>query len=473
MRICLSATGMNKKLSFFTSAFYYTFGVILAQGFTFLLTVVVFGRMISTVDYAYISLYSMWASVFGSLVGLEAASSLNNARIHYGTQELGKYSSSLLGVGLLTLALFTGVLFCFPAFFSQALDFSPTILFFCLLQGFFAFCIMVIAQKCRVTNKPLQFVFWSSLMCMVRFVLSIIFINQMTENRYLGDIFGSLFAYAGVGVAAIILLLRDSKIMGNKAYWKFCLTLTVPIVFHTLSNLILGQADRYMLDKMTDKEQVGIYSFVYNIGLIANALWLAFNNAWTVWYFDKTKEKKTEEILVLYKKYTAFVGLFMLALLLVSPDVVSLFGGEKYAAGRTLIPLIMAGCFFMFLYTFPIGYETYKNRTIYIAVGTVSAAGVNILLNFLWIPAYGMTGAAVATLLSYVVLFAFHYLIARFLIRGFQIPFLYLLVPALILCGVMGLTYAAMDVIWLRWALGIAMLAGAVLVWRRGKGIMM
>ncbi len=463
----------DKQLSFFGSAFYYTLGVILAQGVTFL-TLMILPRLMTTDGYyTNVSLYSMWGTVFATLIGLEAASSLNNARFKFGAKNLDSYASSLLGIGLIMLGIFAALFLIFQEFFTAVLGFPLRILFDCLLQGFFTFTLALIAQKCRVTNKPLQFVVWTSLVCILRFALSMAFVTHMQANQYLGDIYASVLAYVIVGGIAAVVLLRSGKSVGNKVYWRYCLFLTVPIVFHTLASLILGRSDLYMLNRLSTPLQSDIYSFVYNIGMVANAVWLAFNNAWSVWYFDKTAENKNAEILNLYRKYAGFVTLLTVAVMLVAPDVVRWFGGEKYAVGQTIIPVIMMGCFFMFLYTFPVAYETYKNKTVYIAIGTTAAAAVNIILNFTFIPLWGALGAALTSCISYGVLFVFHYVAARFIIRDFQIGFSHLLLPALLMLGIVALTYAAMDITALRWIVAIAALVFSFFVYRKSRDIMM
>ena len=465
-----------KKFSFFGSAIFYTLGVVLAQGVQFILTQIIYGRVLESVDsavYGQITLYYQWFSVFAALVGLEAASSVNNARIKYGEERLKPYSSSLLGIGIVTLVAYIIIMSVFSGAFTSAMMFPLPVLMACAAQGFFMFCFTVIAQKCRVTGKPVQFVLWTSMAIILRLVFATAFISNMTEDIYLGDVYGSLLAYGIVGTAAFITLAKDGKTLVNREYWKYSILLTGPIVFHTLSNIVLGLGDKYMLTLMLGDSEMGKYSYVYTIGLLANAVWLAFNNAWTVWYYDRTRENDIKAIDNLFVKYSGFVTLLTFALLMASPDLVTLFGKPEYHSHIALLPVIMLGCYFMFLYSFPVAYETYKNKTGYIAVGTVSAAALNIGLNFYFIPRWGSMGAAITTLISYAALFIFHYLIAKFIIKGFQIKFSRLIIPAAVTAGVAALTYALLDAAALRWVLAVFFVACSFVVYRKSRHIMM
>ncbi len=464
---------MSKKHSFFGSAIFYTLGVVLGLGAQFLLTSIVYGQFMPPDQYALFQIYNLWFQVFGIIVGLGASDSINNARIHFGNEKLHGYSSSLLGIGVVSLGGFALIMTAMQSVLVPLMSFSLPILLAALVQGFFSFCTLVIAQKCRVLGKPVQFVVWSSLAQVLRLVLCFAIVSQMTENQYLGHVYGSFIAYGGVGVLSIIFLIKEGGFVISREYWRYCLIITIPMVFHGISSLALGQADLLMMEKMRGATEAGIYSYVYGLGSIANAIWLAFNNAWTVWYFDKTKEGRDGEVRDLYKKYAALITLLTCAIILIAPDLVRLFAKPEYLAGIGFIPVIMMGGFFMFLYTFAINYETYRAKTLYIAFGTIAAVAVNIVLNYFFIPLWGGMGAAWATLISYIMLFVFHYMISRFIIKGFQIRLGALLLPALPAAAVALLSFFAVDIFWLRWIVAAASLVASWFVFKRSRHIMM
>lgn len=452
----------------------YTLGVILAQGVTFLLVQVLFPRVITNpADFTEINLYAMWANVFASIIGLQAASSVNNARIDFGIENLASYTSSLVGIGLIMLGVICGLVAVFTPAITSFTGFPLYVVFSFLAQGFFYFCVMLNAEKCRVLYMPLQFVLWTALVCILRLVFSMIFVTHIKENQYLGDVAGSLIANGIVGIAAITSMYKRGRKIADIKNWKYCLNISVPIVFHTLSSMILAQSDQQMLKMMIGEQKTAPYSYAYNMSALANAVWLAFNNAWAVWYFDRVNEGNNTLIVDLYKKYALFVTLFNAAVLLVAPDLIVWLGGADYVQGANIIPIMMIGCFFMFLYTFPVNYESYAKKTKFIALGTTCAALVNIGLNFWFIPNLGITGAAITTLIAYGMLFLFHYLIVKFIIKGFQIDLKNLLLPALFIVGVAALTYLFMNLWGLRWILALCALTFSFILYRKSKDVIM
>ncbi len=463
---------MGKNRSFFGSAFFYTIGVVLAQG-TSAITTIVLGRLMPTEQFALVAVYYMWFTIFGVVAGLQAFGSVNNARLEFGRDKLDAYTSSTYGLGIISTAVMMGIFFLLQNPLSASMQFPFSVILLCLVQGFFSFTVQHLAAKYRVSNQPGKFVFWTATVYLLRLAISVILVLQMTQNQYLGDVYGSSIAFGAVGIAAAVFIFARGKTFFNAKWWKYCLSISLPLVASGLANYVLLQANRVMLQNLSTPVETGVYSFVATIAVAVTGVWLAFNNAWSVWYFDKTHAGAKEEILHLYKKYSLFVTFLSVWFTLVSPDIVRILGGTQYEAGVPMIPLIVAGCFFLFLYSFAVNYETYKRKTPYIAIGTVSAAALNIVLNLFLIPQYGGMGAAVATLLSYTALFVIHYIFAKYVIRGFEIGFIRLLVPALYMLAAMAATYLLMDVWPARWAVGIVMLVLSFRTYRQSRHIMM
>ena len=151
--------------------------------------------------------------------------------------------------------------------------------------------------------------------------------------------------------------------------------------------------------------------------------------------------------------------------LFLSPEFVRLFADKNYWGGINLIPLIVLSIFFTFLYSFGVNFELYLRKTKWIAIGTTAAAVVNIVLNALLIPKYELCGAAIATLISYVLLFVFHQLCARKMQDELQYPYgiLFFIKPIGIILMAVILFYIVQNLLIIRW--GIAAIVGVYLVW--------
>ena len=142
-----------------------------------------------------------------------------------------------------------------------------------------------------------------------------------------------------------------------------------------------------------------------------------------------------------------------------------LFASKDFWPGMDLIPIMVISVYMVFLYSFPVNFEFYHKKTSVIAAGTCGAAILNILFNFLLIPIWGIMGAALATMASYVLLFCFHQVLAHYIGQG---TYHYQTVKFLPGLAVLTLTaiifYIASDFWYIRWIL--ALITGVLLIRR-------
>lgn len=149
----------------------------------------------------------------------------------------------------------------------------------------------------------------------------------------------------------------------------------------------------------------------------------------------------------------------------VSPEFVKIFADKNYWGGIGLIPLIVLAVFFTFLYSFAVNYELYHRKTKWIAVGTTAAALCNIIMNTLLIPRFELFGAAMATLLSYFLLFLFHQICAHKIRKEGDYPYKisFFIKRIVIVLVASALFYFVENLIVIRWC--IAVLVGVYLLW--------
>ena len=86
---------------------------------------------------------------------------------------------------------------------------------------------------------------------------------------------------------------------------------------------------------------------------------------------------------------------------------------EKYFSGIYIIPSVSVGVFFTALYSLFMRIELYLKETKFTMFASLVAAVLNLILNYIFIPIYGMYAAGYTTLFCYIVLALGHYLILR------------------------------------------------------------
>lgn len=292
----------------------------------------------------------------------------------------------------------------------------------------------------------------------VSVVVSIFLIYKENDNSiYLGRIYGVATTYLVAAIIVWLLLFLKKPVGIKKEYLKYGIAVGFPIVFHSLSQQILGQSDRVMMQWFgVNADKIGIYSLFYTISSVLVTILGALNNSWCPFYYDDLNEEKWN---ILNKKCKNYIELFTvlgIGFLFLSREVSYLMADESYWSGMNIIPILTFAVYFTFMYQFPVNFEFFHKKTKIIAIGTVGAGILNIILNAIMIPKWGMYGAAIATAISYLALFFAHYYIV---IHMKEHPYhlnIKIFIPGLI-CMMIGafLFYVFASYWYVRWGLGI------------------
>ena len=451
-----------KKLLTGTSAnqlaFFNMLGPIILNGVNFF-TVPVFTRMLGTENYGVVSLYTTWVQVLTIVMGIQTCGTIAAARVHIDKKELDAFYSSILSLSCLVSAVLTVLIVIFINPIAAFMQFNKIVVLLIVAQSFGAYVINFVTIK-YIHHKQASLNFLVSVVVtLVSVFLSLILIVNIDtfEDRYWGRIIGYAVPNVVVGIILGIQIFAKGKTGYRKDYWRFCLPLCLPLIFHNLSQILLAQSDRIMLQKlMNDNGAVGIYSFIFNFVHIINIIYSAMNNTWVPLYYDHLKAGEMDAIRRRTRNYMVLYTILTMGFMLLAPEVVKLFASEDFWSGTNLIPIMTVAYYMVFLYSFPVNYEFYHRETKIIAVGTCLAALVNIVANYFMIPIWGIAGASIATMGSYVLLFFFHHFIAKYFIKGAKYhykftTFLPGIAAVLVTCGVFYLFY---DFWYIRWGIG-------------------
>lgn len=437
----------------FTNAIWYTVGSLLINAIS-LFSTPIFTRLMSPSDYGIVSIYTLWVSIFVIFIGMQAHGSINNALIQYGSNKLDGYISSITFMSFIFFCIVFGIVLIFSNTFSLLLNINVQLTLLMVLQSYFTFCLSILSAKFTCLQQKYRYLLQSLIIAILTIGLSIILVMSKPKGEgYLGRIYGVAIPNILIGFGCFIFLLFKGSIFLKKEYWSFCLKLTLPLILHGLSQLVLAQSDRYMISKMLGDTATGIYSFAYTLGSIISVIWAAFNNAWVPWYFKMSKEGENKKIIHAYKQYILLFMIMTIGYIYISPEFVRIMGSYEYRSGVNILPIISVSGYFIFLYSFPVNFEFYNRKTILISIGTAGAALINIGLNFILIPIFQERGAAIATLVSYILLFIFHDILSRKLLSGFQLSSKEMYSSGIIVLGMTVLYYFLAENLLARWSI--------------------
>ena len=217
-----------------------------------------------------------------------------------------------------------------------------------------------------------------------------------------GNFTGTLLVYAGLlayrreqlGLELDRPLLREMNRFG------------MPLVPSALFLWALNFSDRFFLVRLSGPREVGLYSIGVRVASAIILLLAAFRTAWPAFAYSIEDDDEAARTYSYVLTYLVLVTSWMaLALGLLAPWLVQLLTTEEfYSAERVVAPLAFAAAAFGAYIVVVIGIgRARRTRSNWIVTGV--AAALNVALNIVLIPAFGMMGAAVATIGAYGALF--------------------------------------------------------------------
>jgi len=243
--------------------------------------------------------------------------------------------------------------------------------------------------------------------------LSVFFVLFLSWGIY-GLFIGQIVAYGLTALLLLYLLFKGKTSNFNISYFSFnflknAVTYGFPLIWLELSNNILALSDRYIILFFGGARDVALYSAGYNVTqygleLLYRPLWLAIVPIYLKIHSKEGRED-TEKFLSRTLKYYLMAGIpIVFGVSYMGRELLSLLATAKYEGAYVVIPVISLS--YLFFGTFSIisaGIHIQK-KTYILMYASLFAAAVNIGLNFLLIPAMGIMGAAIATLISYIIL---------------------------------------------------------------------
>lgn len=372
----------------------------------------IYTRFLTPKDYGTIELLTMTTDVFGMLVGLGITTAIFRYYYKYETDEERKKiisTATMLLIAFYLMASNVGYFLSSPLS-ELILDGSKEANFYFKLIFtifFFQSFIEVPLVFIKAQQRPYFFVIINTSKLIVQISLNIYFIVFL-KMHVLGVLYSTLISFVIFGS---ILIVYTFKTVGFKFTYDIAVSMIkfgAPFIITNICDFVLTFSDRYFLKAYTSLTTVGIYSLGYKLGFV---LWafavMPFMNIWGPQRFEIVKNENNK--IINHKVFFAF-NLFVISIALLlslfSQDLFRIMSASTFWEAYKIVPLIMLAYILQAWTSFVNFGVLYTEKTIYIAIGTLSAAIVIVVFSFFLIPKYGMNGAALATIFAFTIRFA-------------------------------------------------------------------
>ncbi|MFW6038432.1 MAG: flippase [Candidatus Saliniplasma sp.] len=193
----------------------------------------------------------------------------------------------------------------------------------------------------------------------------------------------------------------------KKNVTKKVLKFGVPLIFTMTFMTIMKSMDRVIIGYFLETSDVGVYSVAAGIPLMIGSMFAPISTVLLPTFSEReSKGESSELILKEVFSFLLFISIpLIIFIILFSQDILLIVFGEEYVLGAMVLSLTSIEIF-LFSGERLLGASVVASeRTTRYALGMGISAISNISMNIILIPIWGIEGAAIATVLSFLILF--------------------------------------------------------------------
>ena len=394
---------VNDKKAF-KSGVWYTTSNFLVKGIGFITTPIFF-FFLSKSEFGLYNNYVSWLAIFSILVTLHLDSTLISARYDY-ESKFDEYIYSVLSLSTLSAIVWLLLVNIFSDVFVSFLGMDQVYINAMLVYLIFLPAVTLFQTRERYLFEYKKTVA-SSLFIAVGTALISVFLVVNMRNKLAGRVIGSIIPTVILGFFLYLYFIKKGKRIDLK-YWKYALPVCLPFIPHLLSLTFLNSTDRVMINRWCGAEDTAIYSLAYTCGSMVTMLLTSMNSAFAPWLGEKLNSGSHDEIRKFSRVYILGFSFLAIGIMSVAPEILLILGGQAYSEAKFVMTPIAMGCVCQFIYTMFVNIEQFKKKTFGMALASMTAAIINLGLNYIFIPKVGYLAAAYTTLVGYLVLLVIH-----------------------------------------------------------------
>ena len=390
----------------------------LQKGISFI-TVPIFTRLLTTEEYGTYSLYLSWLQILTIITSLNLYNGvLDNGMSKY-EDDRDRFISSMQGLTITLTTLIFAVYLLTSSLWSNILGLAPIYILLMFAEMLVRPSMHFWSGRQRFEYKYKRLVYVTLAKSLANPLLGLLMVYLMNDRSLARVLSVVVVEFLFCGVIMLFQFIKGKSFF-DAFYWKYGLRLAIPMLPHYLSGVILNQGDRIMIEKMVNKSAVAFYSVAYSIGMLVQIFTSAINSAITPWVYHKMKTNNNEGVAKTFNGLLILVAGICICLMVVSPELMMIFGSSEYVSGAYVIPPVAASVYFIFLYYLFSLPQFYFEKTSFLFIASLAAAGLNLLLNFIFIKLYGYVAAGYTTLACYVFYSIGHYIVSKHVLKKYM-----------------------------------------------------
>lgn len=377
----------------------------------------IYTRLLTPSEYGILAVFNSAVGIFAIIYGLQMYGSVGR----YYLEKKDDFSD-FLGTNifaLITLIIIQGIIFwIFRAsimnFFALPISLFPLLVAISIASFGFA----IYGNLLVVKRKSSEYISISIMKAVLIVLISVVIMYHLKSERYLGRIYAQILVTFTVFGYCIYKLLAQTSRNFKIRHLKYSINYNIPAIPGALSGFILTFFDRIIINQLTTSEKTGLYSLAYNIAMVLGVIYGGLFAAWFPTFVEDMRDQQYRKIQLLTSRFADIIMFVALLIALFSNEIMHIMSPAKYHSGLHLIPIIVMGYVFLFVANVYSYFASYRKEKIFVmSINLLIVVAINILLNYILIPKFGYSIAAITTALSYFLLMFLNFFTVRYLLR--------------------------------------------------------
>lgn len=383
-----------------------------------MLTTPIFTRIMTDAEYGRYSVYNSWLGIIQIVVSLNLAAGVYTRGLVKNEEDQDRFSSSMLGLSTTCILIWGAIYLLLRNEINQWLGMSTVLMVAMLIEIWAHTAYQFWSNRERVSYRYKKLVVLTLFYVILRPLLGVLCVFQadaqhQVEARVLTTVLVNVALFTSLYVA----IAKKGKQFFHKEYWLYALKFNIPLLPHYLSQMVLNQSDRLMINHICGPTETAYYSVAYTLAMVLQIFNTSVSSTMNPWIYQSIKKNQAHRIGQVSYGVLGAIAVLNFAVILVAPELLGILAPNSYMAAMWVIPPVTASVYFMFVYNLFATFEYYYEKTYYVTIATVAGAVLNIILNAIFIPQFGFVAAGYTTLACYILYALAHYCFMKKVIK--------------------------------------------------------
>ncbi|WP_455768109.1 oligosaccharide flippase family protein [Phascolarctobacterium succinatutens] len=376
------------------------------------ITMPIFTRLMSTEEFGQYNIFLTWYNIFLLIITLNVHSEIFNKGLIDNDDKKNEFTANQTGL-LIFLSLVSILLYLpFREYINSWIGMPTFLVIILVLEILGASIIALWFARKRFDFEYgiiVKLTLAMSLITPIIGVVSVLLSSYKAEAKIISNAIVPVI----VAIFLLCVIKKYGALFGHWDWWKKSIIAAIPLLPHYLSLVLLNQSDKLMINAFCGAEKAAIYSVAHSAGLLMTIVNNSINSSFVPWAYNKMKLSYGEGIKSAASKLLVVVFIANISLILIAPEAISLLAPSQYAEAVYCLVPIAISVYFYFTYTMFVDIEIYYGANHFVALASIVAAGLNLLLNYIFIPKFGYLAAGYTTLVSYFFTMVMHYVFLK------------------------------------------------------------